>query len=193
MNEQPAILHGAARCASRRPPLADLEAVEATIWSLLEPYRGELEDATIYGLPSLRWPGAKAHDYFASVKRGQSFVSLYLLVADTYPEALEGTIRYVASETNVPIHVTENGIGSTDDGQRVEYVRRALLGVARCLADGLDVRSYFYWSLLDNFEWLFGYGPRFGLVEVDRATQRRTVKPSGRWLGGVARTGLLDD
>jgi len=75
----------------RRAHLADLEAVEATIWSLLEPYRAELEDATIYGLPSLRWPGAKAHDYFASVKRGKTYVSLYLLVADTYPEALEGT------------------------------------------------------------------------------------------------------
>ena len=58
---------------------------------MLEPYREELEDATIYGLPSLRWPGAKAHDYFASVKRGKSYVSLYLLVADTYPDALEGT------------------------------------------------------------------------------------------------------
>lgn len=65
--------------------------MEATIWSLLEPYRAELEDATIYGLPSLRWPGAKAHDYFASVKRGKSYVSLYLLVADTYPDALAGT------------------------------------------------------------------------------------------------------
>jgi hypothetical protein len=77
--------------SSRRAHLADLEAVEATIWSLLEPYRAELEDATIYGLPSLRWPGAKAHDYFASVKRGKSYVSLYLLVADTYPDALAGT------------------------------------------------------------------------------------------------------
>jgi hypothetical protein len=75
----------------RRRPLADLEAIEATIWSLLEPYRAELEDATIYGLPSLRWPGAKAHDYFASVKRGKSYVSVYLLVADTYPDELEGT------------------------------------------------------------------------------------------------------
>ena len=57
---------------------------------MLEPYRRELEAATIYGMPSLRWPGAKAHDYFASVKTGKSYVSLYLLVADTYPEALEG-------------------------------------------------------------------------------------------------------
>jgi len=71
--------------------MPDLEAVEARIWSLLEPYRGELEEATIYGLPSLRWPGAKAHDYFAAVKRGTKFVSVYLLVADTYPEALAGT------------------------------------------------------------------------------------------------------
>jgi hypothetical protein len=69
----------------------DLESVEARIWSLLEPYRRELEAATIYGMPSLRWPGAKAHDYFASVRRGKSYVSLYLLVADTYPDALEGT------------------------------------------------------------------------------------------------------
>ena len=71
--------------------MADLEAVEARIWSLLEPYRGELEDATIYGMPSLRWPHAKAHDYFASVRRGKTYVSLYLLVADTYPDALLGT------------------------------------------------------------------------------------------------------
>ena len=70
--------------------VADLEAIEARIWSLLEPYRAELEDATIYGLPSVRWPGAKAHDYFASVQRGKSYVSMYLLVADTYPDALEG-------------------------------------------------------------------------------------------------------
>lgn len=68
-----------------------LEAIEARIWSLLEPYRSELEAATIYGMPSLRWPGAKAHDYFASVRSGRSYVSLYLLVADTYPDALEGT------------------------------------------------------------------------------------------------------
>ncbi len=68
-----------------------LQAIEARIWSLLEPYRRELEAATIYGMPSLRWPGAKAHDYFASVRPGKSYVSLYLLVADTYPEALEGT------------------------------------------------------------------------------------------------------
>jgi hypothetical protein len=70
--------------------MADLATVESRIWSLLEPYRGELESATIYGMPSLRWPGAKAHDYFAAVRAGRSHVGLYLLVADTYPDALEG-------------------------------------------------------------------------------------------------------
>ena len=71
--------------------MSDLKAVEARIWSLLEPFRGELEAATIYGMPSLRWPGAKAHDYFAAVRAGKSYVSLYLLVADTFPDALKGT------------------------------------------------------------------------------------------------------
>jgi hypothetical protein len=71
--------------------MADLDAVEARIWGLLEPYRDELEDATIYGMPSLRWPGSGAHDYFAAVKRGARKVSLYAIAVDTWPEALEGS------------------------------------------------------------------------------------------------------
>jgi hypothetical protein len=70
--------------------MSELEAVEARIWAMLEPYRGRLEPATIYGVPSLRWSGAKAHDYFAAVKTGKRSVSLYLLVADRFPEAVEG-------------------------------------------------------------------------------------------------------
>lgn len=76
---------------SRLTYVAELDAVEAHIWSLLDPYRRELDAATIYGMPSLRWPGAKAHDYFAAVRAGKSYVSLYLLVADSYPDALAGT------------------------------------------------------------------------------------------------------
>ena len=72
--------------------MADLEEVEARLWSLLAPYRERgLVDSTIYGMPSLASPGARAHDYFAAVKRASKHVSLFLLVADTYPEALEGT------------------------------------------------------------------------------------------------------
>lgn len=71
--------------------MADLEAVEDRIWALLARYRDELEDATIYGMPSLRWPGAGAHDYFAAVKRSAAKVSLYAIAVDTWPEALEGS------------------------------------------------------------------------------------------------------
>jgi len=103
-----------------------------------------------------------------------------------YPEALENTIRYAAAATRKPVYVTENGLATEDDSRRVEYIKRALAGVERCLHDGVDVRSYIHWSLLDNFEWLFGYRPKFGLIAVDRKTQQRTVKPSARYLGGIA-------
>jgi beta-glucosidase len=105
-----------------------------------------------------------------------------------WPEALEGTIRRAWDKTGgLPVLVTENGIGTADDRERIEYVTRALAGVRRCLDDGIDVRGYTYWSLLDNFEWILGYGPTFGLVEVDRQTFERRPKPSAEWLGSVAR------
>ena len=103
-----------------------------------------------------------------------------------YPQALEGVLRRVAG-TGLPMFVTENGIATADDTRRAEFVRLALGGVERALADGIDVRGYFYWSALDNFEWMLGYRPTFGLVAVDRATQVRTVKDSARYLGGIAR------
>jgi beta-glucosidase len=109
-----------------------------------------------------------------------------------WPEALEGTVRYAAATAGVPVYVTENGLATEDDAERVEYVRRALTGVTRCLEDGVDVRGYFYWSMLDNFEWFHGYGPRFGLIAVDRQTQERTPKPSAAWLGEIARSGTFD-
>jgi len=109
-----------------------------------------------------------------------------------WPEALEATIRRAWEVTrHVPLLVTENGIATVDDAERVAYVERALHGVLACLRDGIDVRGYVYWSLLDNFEWVFGYRPTFGLVAVDRQTQRRTVKPSAHWLGTIARANRL--
>ncbi len=103
-----------------------------------------------------------------------------------YPEALEHTIRYASQQTGVPVIVTENGVATDDDGRRVEYIRRAVEGMRRCLADRIDMRGYLYWSLLDNFEWVSGYSQKFGLVAVDRATQRRTIKPSASYLGKLA-------
>jgi beta-glucosidase len=116
-----------------------------------------------------------------------------LMGYEFWPQSLEATVRRAVELAGTPVYVTENGISCTDDAERVEYVTEALRGLRRCLDDGLDVRGYTYWSLLDNFEWAEGYGPEFGLVAVDRATQGRTVRPSGRWLGEVARTNRLDD
>jgi beta-glucosidase len=103
------------------------------------------------------------------------------------PQALEVTIRRAAAVAKVPIIVTESGIGTEDDSRRRAFVEAALAGVGRCIKDGIDVRGYYYWSAMDNFEWLLGYMPKFGLIAVDRITQSRTVKPSGQWLGRVAR------
>ena len=91
---------------------------------------------------------------------------------------------------DVPIYITENGAafddppvvnGTLEDPRRVEYLRSHLDALARAIADGVDVRRYFAWSMLDNFEWEHGYAKRFGLVYVDFATQRRVLKRSGLW------------
>ena len=93
----------------------------------------------------------------------------------------------------MPVLVTENGIATGDDARRQAFVEQALRGVASCLDDGIPVLGYTYWSALDNFEWMLGYEPTFGLIAVDRATQARTVKDSARWLGQISRSGELPD
>lgn len=110
-----------------------------------------------------------------------------------WPEALEACLRYSHARVSVPIYITENGVSTENDMRRIEYIRRALAGVQNCLKDGLDVRGYIHWSLLDNFEWVMGYRPKFGLVAVDRATQERSIKPSGRYLGAIARQNRVLD
>ncbi len=104
-----------------------------------------------------------------------------------YPEGLEHVIRKVHEGFSGDLIVTENGIATADDSRRVEFIRRALEGVSRCLADGIPVKGYFYWSLMDNFEWQKGYSMQFGLVAVDRETMERTPKESLRFLGSFSR------
>ncbi len=106
-----------------------------------------------------------------------------------YPQALGGAIRRAWRSTGgIPLLVTENGVATVRDERRITYMLIALREVLGCLDEGINVRGYIHWSLLDNFEWAFGYRPRFGLVAVDRQTFERHPKPSARWLGNVART-----
>ncbi len=108
-----------------------------------------------------------------------------------YPECVEHVVRYAAKETKVPIIVTENGIATEDDTRRVEYYQRAVAGLKHAIDDGVDVRGYVAWSLMDNFEWMSGFTPKFGLVAVDLKTQKRTIKPSAAVLGNIARRNAL--
>jgi beta-glucosidase len=111
---------------------------------------------------------------------------------EVYPEALGHTVRLAAEQAGVPVLVTENGMATDDDEARIAYTRAALEALAQSIEDGVDVRGYLHWTLLDNFEWTSGYSKTFGLVSVDRETFERTVKPSGRWLGQVATSNGFD-
>lgn len=94
------------------------------------------------------------------------------------PDVLEAALREAHRETGVPLMVTEHGINTDDDAQRIAHLAASLPGLARCRADGIPVLGYFHWSLLDNFEWRSGYAQKFGLYAVDRRTFERTPKPS---------------
>ncbi len=108
-----------------------------------------------------------------------------------YPQALAATIRWAHKTIGKPIYVTENGIATDDDARRIAFIDQALDGVRACIAEGVPVHSYMYWSLLDNFEWASGYRQHFGLVGVDPATFKRTPKPSARYLGHRAALNLV--
>ncbi|MEU6460854.1 GH1 family beta-glucosidase [Streptomyces sp. NPDC046976] len=109
-------------------------------------------------------------------------------------------MRYSREAPGLRLYITENGAayddkpdaeGRVHDPERIAYLRAHLAEVERAIADGADVRGYYLWSLMDNFEWAYGYGKRFGAVYVDYATLERTPKSSAHWYGRAARTGEL--
>lgn len=114
---------------------------------------------------------------------------------EVYPEGLFDTLRWVRERYGaIPIYVTENGAafedpppsdGTVEDPLRVAYLREHLLAARRAIAAGVDLRGYFVWSLLDNFEWSHGTSKRFGLIRVDYGTQKRTPKASARFYSRV--------
>jgi beta-glucosidase len=98
--------------------------------------------------------------------------------SDIYPLSLAGAVRYAHEATGRPVLVTEHGLGHRDDTLRAAFIEPALAGLLDVVEDGVPVLGYLHWSLMDNFEWIFGYDVKFGLHEVDRETFVRTPKPS---------------
>jgi beta-glucosidase len=90
-----------------------------------------------------------------------------------------------------PVYVTENGLASNDDEWRRRYLKEILSNVQLAIEDGVDVRGYFHWTNMDNFEWARGYAARFGLIDVDRKTLERTIKPSGRLYARIAQANAV--
>ncbi|MDF3050997.1 MAG: beta-glucosidase/6-phospho-beta-glucosidase/beta-galactosidase [Pseudonocardia sp.] len=151
------------------------------------------------------------HDRFLEVARDDDWVGLQIYTAEKVgpdgpegppagaeltqmrwefrPDALGIALRHAATVVpEVPIIVTENGLPTADDTRRVAFIDGAVESLHSAVADGIDVRGYFHWSFMDNFEWARGYTLRFGLVAVDRTTFVRTPKPSAHRLGAIART-----
>lgn len=106
-----------------------------------------------------------------------------------YPMYAEGLRRAFDMVTNlkIPILVTENGVADDDDDMRPEHIRRHLLITSEAIADGIDVRGFYHWSLMDNFEWAEGYDQRFGLYHVDFETKKRTLKESGHEYAAIVK------
>jgi beta-glucosidase len=105
---------------------------------------------------------------------------------EIYPKGLTDLLVRVSTEyTKLPLYVTENGMSETDDTRRVQFYDDHLKSVLEAQKQGADVRGYFAWSLLDNYEWAEGYSSRFGIVHVDYASQTRTPKGSYRAFQGM--------
>lgn len=125
--------------------------------------------------------------------RFPSFVDIATSKKDTsdlgweiYPEGIFDVLMDF-SDYHKPIYITENGMASTNDDRRVRFLISYLKEIYHAIASGADVRGYFHWSLIDNFEWADGFTPRFGLVEVDFATQKRTPRPSAKVYAEIIR------
>lgn len=111
---------------------------------------------------------------------------------EVHPKGFGQMLRRIA-RVGLPVVVTENGIATSDDDQRLRYLRAHVGTLREVMAEGVDVRGYLYWSAFDNYEWNHGYAPTFGLVEIDRANGlRRIPRPSAYAYGELCRTGRLD-
>ena len=108
------------------------------------------------------------------------------------PASLGGAVRYAHEATGVPVLVTEHGMATDDDAKRAGFIEPSLCGLLDAIEDGIPVLGYCHWTLMDNFEWIFGYSEHLGLHSVDRETFARTPKPSAAAYAVIARSGSIN-
>jgi beta-glucosidase len=111
--------------------------------------------------------------------------------AEFYPASLANAVRYAHEASGVPILITEHGAGTDEDAFRAKLIPAALAELQKVVAEGVPVKGYMHWSLLDNFEWLSGFKTKFGLCSVDRTTFKRTPKPSAAVYGAIAQRNAI--
>jgi beta-glucosidase len=137
------------------------------------------------------WPGSRDVEF---LEQPGPYTAMGWNIA---PEALEELLVSLSQEfPSLPLMITENGAafddvlvdGAVHDAKRIDYLRRHFTAAHRAMARGVDLRGYLVWSLLDNFEWSYGFSKRFGLVRVDYETQERIVKDSGHWFASLIET-----
>lgn len=142
--------------------------------------------------------------FLQRIKRHQDFIGINYYFSDYYtglgkkknprvptndmgwymePEGIYPLLLRAWSRFKKPIFITENGLADANDQHRQWWLEETVIAMERAISEGVDLRGYFYWSLLDNFEWQDGWWPRFGLAEVDRKTMKRTLRPSAKWFG----------
>ncbi len=118
----------------------------------------------------------------------------YRIVSDLGSELYPEAIYYVLIDLKKyqkPIYITENGLADAKDEKREKFIKDHLVWIHKAIQEGIDVRGYFYWSLLDNFEWDKGFWPRFGLVEVDYKTMERKIRPSAYKYAKICKENIL--
>jgi beta-glucosidase len=104
------------------------------------------------------------------------------------PASLGKQIRYVGKRYDKPMMITENGIATLNDSERINYLHDHIAQIQKTMEEGYDVRGYFVWSLADNYEWHYGYVPKFGLTTMDPVTRDRLFKPSAYYYKKVIET-----
>ncbi len=133
------------------------------------------------------WGGSRLKLDLRQENQGSGFCDLGW---EIFPSGLLGILDYLKS-CGKPIYITENGIADAGDSRRENYIKSHLGCLAQAIEGGADVRGYFYWSLIDNFEWFQGYAPRFGLIEVDYQTKERKIRPSALRFAEICRANAL--